>query len=237
MIKSKRQVFLVIILFIFMLMLGTVTYAFFNYTRTGNSNTLTVGRISFISRQTKTINLTDAFPISRNKVSTDTDNVGTFELEIEGDTDYNEGIEYLISIENAHINTTSGKKVPISLDVTVTNLGTSTDSYFTARNSKNATIYKRLTGNSIVGDQQLLVGYIKPNTTSGTKEGVNGKIVIKAFLDNDKIAISDTIENGDIYVPGYENGTDYTWIDGRAVLTTSEFNTLSTNGITFDVKV
>ena len=69
--------------------------------------------------------------------------VGTLEIEIEGDTDYVDGVEYLVSSENTHITTSSGKVVPISLDVEITNLGTSNPNYFTAREDKNATIYKK----------------------------------------------------------------------------------------------
>ncbi len=185
MIKSKNQMFLVIALFTLVLIVGGVTYSFFNYTRTGAANTLKVGRISFISRQNETINLTNLFPIDPTEtgIMDDATKVGTLEIEIEGDTDYSEGVEYLISTVNSQVTTGAGKTVPISLDVTVTDLGTPSDSYFTARNSKNATIYKRLSGNSIVGDQQLLVGYIKPNTQSGTVEGISGSITIKAYID------------------------------------------------------
>ena len=61
MIKSKKQMFVVISVFILVMLLGTVTYAFFNYTRTGVANTIRVGRISFVTNQTDTINLTNLF--------------------------------------------------------------------------------------------------------------------------------------------------------------------------------
>ena len=198
MIKSKKQMFLVIGIFALMLFVGGVTYAFFNYTRTGAGNTIRVGRIAFISRQTETISLTNLFPIDPTEtgIMDDEEKVGTLEIEIEGDTDYADGVEYLISTVNSSI-TSNGKTVPISLDVTVTNLGTSSDSYWTAREAKNTTIYKKLIGDTLTGDEQVLVGYIKPNTTSGTKEGVNGKITIKAYLDKNNILISDTYNNGE----------------------------------------
>ncbi len=59
MIKSKKQMLLVITIFTLILTVGSITYAFFNYTRTGVANTLKVGRINFITRQTETINLTN----------------------------------------------------------------------------------------------------------------------------------------------------------------------------------
>ena len=55
-IKTKKQMFIVIGAFVLTLMLFTTTYAFFNYTRTGARNTIKVGRISFVSKNEQTIN-------------------------------------------------------------------------------------------------------------------------------------------------------------------------------------
>jgi hypothetical protein len=225
MIKSKKQMFLVIAIFTLVIMLGTVSYAFFNYTRTGAENTVRVGRLSFVTNQTRTITLTDVFPIDSSNVNSDTDNVGEVVITISGDTDYVNGIEYLVSTEDVHIYTSEGKIVPVSLDVTVSGLGDESSTYFTSRNSKNTTIYKKLSGNSVVGEQQLLVGYIKPNTVNGTAEGINGSIRIKAYFDNEKIAITDTLDESE------------EWVDGRTYITSSEWNSLSTNGVTFKVRV
>ncbi len=61
MIKNKKQMFIILGSFLLVFMLFTTTYAFFNYTRTGTSNTIKVGRISFVTRQTSTINLVNVF--------------------------------------------------------------------------------------------------------------------------------------------------------------------------------
>ena len=53
MIKSKKQMFTIISVFALVILLGTVSYAFFNYTRTGISNTIRVGRIYFNTTQDK----------------------------------------------------------------------------------------------------------------------------------------------------------------------------------------
>ena len=80
-------------LFVLIALIGGITYTFFNYTRTGTANTLSVGRISFNTNQTETINLSNIFPIDvTNGISNDNTKVGTFELEITGDTDYVGGI-------------------------------------------------------------------------------------------------------------------------------------------------
>ena len=63
MIKSKKQMFIIVGAFILVLPLFTTTYAFFNYTRTGAANTIRVGRISFVSKNEQTISLSNLFPI------------------------------------------------------------------------------------------------------------------------------------------------------------------------------
>ena len=236
MIKNKKQMFIIIGVFTLALMLFTTTYAFFNYTRTGASNVIKVGRISFVSENEQTISLNNLFPIDPSDSSAMNDNtkVGTYSIDIEGDTDYVDGIEYLVSAVDANIYTSTGKTVPISLDVTVSNgLGSSNDNYFTAREDKNANIYKKLVGDTLVGDQMLLVGYIKKNTTNGQAEGIEGSITIKAYLDKNKILISDTYDGNE----SDNMGTPNSMAQGKTVLTTTEWNQLQTNGVSFKVKV
>ncbi len=235
-IKDKKIIFSIVGIAILLIGVVGVTYSFFNYTRTGVANTVSVGRISFVTRQTKTISLTNLFPIdpTNSEEMSDATKVGTLEIEIEGDTDYAQGVEYLVSSENTNIYTSTGKVVPISLDVTVTNLGTSSNNYFTARESKDTTMYKKLVGDTLVGNQMLLVGYIKPNTTSGTAEGIsNGKLTIKAYLDKNKILISDTYDGTE----SDNMGTTNSMAQSKTVLTTTEWNAFSSTGISFQVKV
>ena len=235
--ETKNKQIMLTIVGVAILVVGLVglTYAFFNYTRTGVANTISVGRISFVSRQTETISLTNLFPIDPTEtgIMDDATKVGTLEIEIEGDTDYGDGIEYLITTVDSTNYTIEGRRIPIGLSIDIDDLGDESSTYFTSRNSKNATIYKRLSGNSIIGDQQLLVGYIKPNTTSGTVEGVDGTITIKAYLDKNKIAISDTYDGTE----SDNMGTTNEWVDDRVVLTTTEWNALQSTGISFKVKI
>ena len=126
MIKSKKQMFLVIIGFILVLVLGTVSYAFFNYTRTGSANTVSVGRLNFTSTQNNTINLSNVFPTDSDHL--DASNSGTVTINITGDTNYSEGIEYKVSIVDVN-NVVNNKEVPISFTTTATNLGTKSNDY------------------------------------------------------------------------------------------------------------
>ena len=256
MIKSKKQMFTVIGAFFLVMMLTTVTYAFFNYTRTGSSNTIRTGRIAFNSEQGTAINLTNLFPIDPTATGIMNDNtkVGTVIVNVTGDTTYSEGIEYLVSAVNVTNTVGSGndvKTLPISIQVSVesntqndpaTTLGTEDEEYFEKR-GENASYYKVLASEAINEGEELLVGYIAPGAT-----GVDGNIVIKAYLDANKIAISDTYpeqvithtegeEPNQTTVTDYTNGTTSTWANGREVFTTTEWNSLQTNGVSFQVKV
>ena len=232
-IKKERRLFFIIIPTILIIALIGISFAFFNYTRTGSANVIKVGRISFVTRQTETINLTNVFPIDKTNINTDTDNVDEVVIEIEGDTDYADGIEYLVSSVDSNIYTSTGQIVPISLDFTVNGLGTPNTNYFTARESKNANIYKKIVGDTLVGDQMLLVGYITKNNSSGTKAGVDGSITIKAYLDKNKILISDTYDGTE----SDNMGTPNSMAQGKTVLTTTEWNALQSSGLSFKVKV
>ena len=294
MIKSKKQSLIVIGVFTLVMLLGTTTFAFFNYTRTGSSNIIKTGRIYFNSEQGTSINLTNLFPIDTTEtgVMDDATKVGTVTINVVGDTTYSGGIEYLVSAANVQ-NTIGSKQLPISIQVSVednnendpsTSLGTLDADYFTNRGTNAQTsIYKVLASDVIENNDQLVVGYIK----SG-QDGVDGNIVIKAYIDKNKIAISDTYPeetkrevvenystsacetaltgnaNASTYCANaealesalgsltneqltalvtagvlkeYTNGTPASFGEGRTVLTTTEWNSLQTNGVSFQVKV
>ena len=231
MIKSKKQMFIVIGVFTLVMLLGTVTYAFFNYTRTGASNNIKVGRISFVSKDEETINLSNLFPIDPTEqgIMNDNTKVGTYQLTIEGDTDYSGGIEYLVSTVNSNLS-----NLPISINMTVgSGLGTSDTNYFTSRDTATTPIYKKIVGSEIVGDEILLVGFIPQNTTLGTSDETGDTITINAYLDKNKILISDTYDGTE----SDNMGTPNSLAQGKTVLTTEEWNQLKTNGISFKVKV
>ena len=248
MIKSKKQMFIVIGVFGLTLLLGTVTYAFFNYTRTGSANVIKTGRIYFNSEQGTAINLTNMFPIDvTNGIPNDNTKVGSVTINVTGDTTYAEGIEYLVSVVNVQ-NSVGNKSLPISIDVSYSAngqgkvIGTADTNYFTNRGG-NTSVYKILASNIISSNEELLVGYIKPDST-----GIDGNIIIRAYLDKAKIAITDTYPEGDVThtegeepnqttVTDYTNGTGDTWVNGRTVFTTDEWNSLQTNGVSFQIKI
>ena len=192
--RKYNKIAMIMCSFGLFLILTGVTYSFFNYTKTGLANNFNVGNISFTTQNEQTITLNNLFPIDPTEqgIMNDSTKVGTYQISISGNTDYAKGLEYLVSVVDTHLTTSTDKTIPISLNVTANNLGTSEDDYFVEREDKDRTIYKSLVNDAITGDQMIMVGYIKPNTTVGTAEGVNGSITIKAYLDKSKIAISDT---------------------------------------------
>ena len=239
--KNKKLLLSIVGVAIVMVALVGVTYAFFNYTRTGGSNIVRTGQINFSSTQ-QTINLTNAFPIRINPqdgVPSNNANVGVATINITGDTAYSEGVEYMVSAVDVS-NTVGAKTLPISIDVSVTGntsnspsttLGSADEDYFTHHGSSaNTSIYKVLAGETISNNDELLVGYIKRGAT-----GVDGNVVIKAYIDASRVAISDTYNETTPETDQY--GTTTNWVDNRTVFTTSEWNSLQSNGVSFKIKV
>ena len=236
MIKSKKQMFVVIGVFTLICLLGTVSYAFFNYTKTGGANLFSTGNLSFNAEQGDVVTLSDLFPITTDgNVTSSTPGVGSLSVHVTGSTEYEKGIEYLVKAVN--VTDSNGINLPISISISYEangagkTIGTEDADYFDNRGGSTS-LYKVLSSDTIENNGDLVVGYIAPGST-----GIDGNIVIMAYLDADNIAITDTVEDGAIVVPGLENGTTSTWIDGRTVFTTEEWNALQSNGISFQIKV
>ena len=233
MIKSKKQMYLVIGAFALVMLLGTVTYAFFNYTRTGTTNTIRTGKIAFTTSQNSTINLPNIFPIEPTVSNlADSTKVGTVSIDISGDTTYGEGIEYLVKAVNVVNTTNQSKTLPISIQVEYAakeskSIGTPDSTYFTDRGSTTS-YYKVLSNSTINNGDRLIVGYIAPGAT-----GIDGTITIKAYLDATKIGISDTYDGTE----SDNMGTTNEWAQGKTIITTSEWNALQANGVSFQINI
>ena len=250
-IKSKEQMYLVIAAFTLIVLIGGTTYAFFNYTRTGSSNTVRTGTINFSSSQTNnSVSITNLFPISASDIDNPSysGSVGEVEITVTGDTTYSGGIEYKLSIVNPVVTATANSEtvtLPLSYVVTTesittgeepntvtTNLGTVSNDYFgsTTRSSAVSPIYSILGGATpeLVEAKDIFVGYIPANTS------VNGKVIVKAFIDSSKILITDTATT-DEPEEGYTNGTVVP--EGVTRVTTSQWNSLSSSGLSFQVRV
>ena len=225
--KKSLIVTLLLVVGLFSITIG-VTFAFFNYTRTGGENTLNVGRIAFNSTEDNLISLSNIFPANRNNLNST--NSDTVTINITGDTTYTGGIEYKVTIEDVN-NTINGKEIPISFNITASNLGTKSNDYWNTRGS-TTNVYNLVETGEVEDGKYIFVGYIKPD-----QNGVNGSIDITAYIDTDKVAISDTKKYGQIELLGYDNGTNGDWTLGRQTLTTEEWNSFASNPLSFKVKV
>lgn len=236
--RNRKVMFSIIGIAVLVVGLVGVTLAFFNYTKTGSNNTVSTGRIFFEASQGNTITLNNLFPITvatGSTVTSSTPGVGSISIHITGDTNYQSGIEYLVTAVDV-TSVSSGSALPISIEISYENNGTGTSigsedssGYFTNRGSTTS-LYKVLSTNTISEGQDIVVGYIAPGNT-----GIDGNIVIMAYLDASNIAITDTYNGTSTATDPM--GTESTWVDGRTVFTTDEWNALATNGVSFKVKV
>ena len=220
--NSSKQVLLSVIgVAILVVAVVGVSFAFFNYTRTGSDNTIRTGHIEFNSSNTL-MTLSNVFPIAKTAVATDTTNTATATVTITGKTNYSAGIDYVVTAEDVSSNIgTAAGKLPISVVVTQSGLSGATVTSYEDANVAN-----------FVSGAELASGHIPGDNTT-----VNGTITIKAYIDKARVAITDTVEGGNIAVDGYTNGTTSTWINGRTVMTTTEWNALATTPATFKIRV
>ena len=229
-----------------------ITFAFFNYTRTGLVNNIGTGEIYFNTTQGNTLNLTNLFPMSSSEAANS--NLDSISINIIGDTTYNDGQEFeisLVDVNNTIISGSTEKVIPVNYTAsyvptpvatgeTPNNIGTSSTDYFTERGGTTA-VYKLSTSGVVSEGEQILVGYIPKDIA------INGTLSIKVYLDANSIAVSDTYPQGDVThtetsgetsveVVDYTNKTTSEWANGRTVLTTSEWNSLADTPISFKVR-
>ena len=194
--SNKKVILIIIGLAILIISLVGVTFAFFNYTRTGTMNNLGTGHISFNSEQNGVINITNVFPMT--ELEANGSNLDSITIDISGKTTYLDGEEFVVSFKDVN-NIVNGKVVPITYTATYEaknnqSIGDSSTNYWEERAVKNDIIYKLNANGRVDEDKQVLVGYIKNDTT-----GINGTLTIKAYIDANKMAISDTYPSGKAY--------------------------------------
>ncbi len=214
-----------------------VTYSFFNYTKTGTENTVSVGRINFTTTENDNINLINAFPITKKDLQTDVGNHDEVTIAITGDTNYSGGIEYVVSIVDVS-NEINGKHIPLSYTIQATNIG-ERDLYYWGNRGGDTAIYNYNEAGIIEENNSILAGYIPANDN-----GINGSINITTYIDANRIAITDThpeeeitqLVNGEPEVV-YTNGTTGNWVLGREVFTQEEWNNFNANDLSFKVKI
>ena len=229
--NNKTIMFPIIGIMVMILAVVGVSIAFFNYTRTGVANNIGTGRIYFNSVQGNTLNINNMFPLKSSEAESQIASLSGVTLQVEGDTTYDEGEEFEVTLTNLN-NTINGKQIPIKYIATYTantdaSIGEESDTYWTSRYSKDSNIYTLTETGTVSNGKQVLVGYIKKGNT-----GIDGTLTIKAYIDGDKIAISDTYDGTE----SDDMGTTNEWVNGRTVLTTTEWNSLNSTGISFQIR-
>ena len=159
--NSKQVLLSVIGVAILVVAVVGVSFAFFNYTRTGPANTVSTGEIHFETTQS-TVAVTNLFPVAATNVTATTeDNVATTEVNISGWTSYEYGLKY-----DVYADTVDLKGLPIK--VKVFKEGTLTE---------NATLTQYDGATAIGNGSKLAEGTIAKSTTAPTTTPT-GKIII-----------------------------------------------------------
>ena len=239
--KQSKQVLLSVIgVAILVVAVVGVSFAFFNYTRTGPANSVETGKIWFTSSQSTPLSVENFFP--QRPGSTDERNTSSTLVTIQGGTTYTAGMRYrLKAVEvksnNVAYDPTATGNVPILLDVAVdsTEGGTiNTNGVFTPTTGSGT---NPAPGVAIPLREGVVLGIGKINGRTGaTSTDVDGKIKVTAYIDAN-VAITDTLV-GDSGVPtDYTNGTTTGWVNNRTRLTTSQWNELGEHPVSFRILV
>ena len=219
--KQSKQVLLSVIgVAILVVAVVGVSFAFFNYTRTGPANTVGTGEIHFTTSQ-ETLAVRNLFPVAVTDVTESTTaNVATTTVTIEGWTNYAGGLNYTVTAEEVDT-----KGLPIKVKVFADGATTSGATLL-----GNGAATALTTGTSTT----IATGHIaKSDTAPGTMP--TGTIKVVAFLDASDILITDTPDDQTMRPStAYTDGTDTT---GKTRVTTAQWNALATTPATFRVKV
>ncbi len=240
--NSSKQVLLSVIgVAILVIAVVGVSFAFFNYTRTGTANTVKTGQI-FFEQSHNSVQLTNVFPVTSTEAAAVPGNdaehpvtnpsVGYVDITVHGYTTYANGVDFTVKAVNVNTSTNVGQggtdiDIPLSVDVSASGFDDSTKATITT------TSYgPNYTGREVLQENDTLAtGKIKSG--GSTSNNFSGHIYIRAYLDSAKIAISDTYDGTE----SDDMGTTTDWVHGRTVITTDQWNSLSSTPLSFKVRV
>ena len=246
--NSSKQVLLSVIgVAILVVAVVGVSFAFFNYTRTGGANTVSTGTIQFNSTQSH-IALSNAFPIAGETAHAATAdshaNVAVSTVTITGTTTYAYGLDFTVTAKEVDLNglpisvyvehpTTGGAQLS---NVASSAAAASGNSIYVHSYENVATVENRLKTNDLLAE-----GHINANTQA------NETIIIRAFLDDDKVFITDTPNGGQYdpaqtpeagYATGNPNASNGTVVpEGKTAITTTQWNALNASGTAASFKI
>lgn len=213
---KKKKVYNIISLMFLIVLLGVITYSFVKYTEKSVLNNERPGNITYTIAPSDTITFINTEPVDSKDVDDDVGNGNNVTVLINGKTNYDEDVEYLISFDEVN-NKINGKSVPIAYKAEVYDLGSESSDYFTERNN-NKTIYIINREGLISQDGIITIGYIKKGEIS-----LNGTVNIVSFIDVNKMS-----SFGD-----EESEKD----DTKVAFTPEEWDEIINKGVSFKVKV
>ena len=192
--NSSKQVLLSVIgVAILVVAVVGVSFAFFNYTRTGAANTVETGKIKFNSTQSGQIQLTNVFPLTSDQLAEEIAkttegnaaydanykaNFAEIQVTISGETTYSAGLDYQVTASGVDFtaNGAAGTALPVKVETTFveatgTNAGVIGDSNTTLDFGEHKAtgdayrLYSYGSDNTAMANgNPLLVGHIGPTT-------------------------------------------------------------------------
>lgn len=257
--QSKQILISVIGVAILVVAVVGVSFAFFNYTRTGAANQVSTGKIKFVSEQTGSITLSNVFPLTSEQLATEIakttegnaaydasyiPNFAEVEVSIKGETTYSQGLDYRVTATGVDFTTnTTGTgatnvTLPVNVTVTATDLGTNVGTGTLSGNTDQVKVYSYTSTTPLAEGNLLAEGHIKNTEDASTFTGqrINGTLTVRAYLDAGTLAITDTYA-GSGNEATEQNGTTDSWVSGRTVITTDQWNSLASSPLSFKIKV
>lgn len=258
--KQSKQILLSVIgVAILVVAVVGVSFAFFNYTRTGAENTVSTGKIKFVSEQDGSITISNVFPLTSEQLATEiakttegnaaydanyVPNFAEVVVAIKGETTYSQGLDYRVTAAAVDFETNAtgtgatNVSLPVNVTVTAANLGTAVDTL--SGNTDQVKVYSYTSSTPLANGNPLAEGHIAADTTAQAEsfngQRVNGTLTIRAYLDSGRLAITDTYAGAGNEATD-QNGTTDTWVNGRTVITTDQWNSLASSPLSFKVKV
>lgn len=216
--KQSKQVLLSVIgVAILVVAVVGVSFAFFNYTRTGAENSVSTGTIYFRHQESaQRINITNFFPT--DEAGRTENNSSSVTITIEGGTTYERGLDYTVSL----VNVTNGGNANVPITITQTVAGELVGTYTPSvdQGEQHLTL-----SNQAV--QEIGTGHIAAATgagVAGADANTTGTITITAGIASN-VAITDTPDENE------------TWQNHRTVMSTTDWNALATHPVSFNVRV
>ena len=191
MIKSKKQMYIVIALFALFLLLGGTTYAWFNYRSETGSNEMVAGDIYLtMTEGNETLTLTNVFPETKEEARARNDNYITFTLN--GLNESNKAVYYEILLDHG-ADKASPKTRYNDKDLVF-------DLIELDSNGNEVTYVVNAKSYDTLNNTRIWVDNIAANTTTS----VTKKYKLRAWL-SDKVIISDSEANADYNTTEFPN--------------------------------